>query len=176
MYLENTKLNIFFVGRLSYDIQRHGFIDSDWAWSADDIRSATRICFILSFAMMSWDRRKHKYVALSIVEAEYIATCDACTEAVWLCKLVYGLFDQVLDSTVIYCDNQSCVKLSEISVFHERSKHIEIKYYFLRHRVQRGEVVLQYIFTDEKITDILVKPLSKMKILRTLGTRWYLWR
>jgi hypothetical protein len=86
---------------------------------------------------------------------------------VWLCKLVSGLFDQVLDSTVIYCDNQSCVKLSENPVFHDRSKHIEIEYYFLHDRVQRGEVVLQYIFTDEQITDILVKPLSKMKSLCT---------
>jgi hypothetical protein len=82
-------------------------------------------------------------------------------------KLVSGLFDQVLDSTMIYCDNQSCVKLSENPVFHDRSKHIEIKYYFLHDRVQRGEVVLQYISTDEQITDILVKPLSKMKSLHT---------
>ena len=81
----------------------------------------------------------------------------------WLRKLVSGLFDHVLDSTVIYCDNQSCVKLSENPVFHDRSKHIEIKYYFLRDKVQRGEVVLQYISIDEQIADILVKPLSKMK-------------
>jgi hypothetical protein len=88
-------------------------------------------------------------------------------EAVWLRKLVSGLSDQVLNSTMIYCDDQSCVKLSENPMFHDRSKHIEIKYYFLHDRVQRGEVVLQYISTDEQITDILVKPLSKMKSLRT---------
>jgi hypothetical protein len=55
------------------------------------------------------------------------------------------------------------VKLSENLVFHDRSKHIEIKYYFLRDKVQRGEVVLQYISTDEKTADIFVKPLSKIK-------------
>jgi hypothetical protein len=76
---------------------------------------------------MSWASRKHKSVALSTIEAEYIAACDACTEAMCLCKLVFGLFDQVLDSIVIYCDNQSCVKLSENPMFHDRSKHIEIK-------------------------------------------------
>jgi hypothetical protein len=69
---------------------------------------------------------------------------------------------------MIYCDNQSCVKLSENSVFHDRSNHIDIEYYFLHDRVQRGEeVVLQYIFTNEQIVDILLKPLSKMKSLRT---------
>ena len=81
--------------------------------------------------------------------------------------MVSGLFDQVLDSSVIYCDNQSCVKLSKNPVFHDRSKHIEIKYYFLRDKVPKGEVVLQYISTDEQIADILIKPLSKMKRLRT---------
>jgi hypothetical protein len=54
-------------------------------------------------------------------------------EMVWLCKLVYGLFDQVL--TMIYCDNQICVNLSENPMFHGRSKHIEIEYYFLHDRV-----------------------------------------
>jgi hypothetical protein len=63
--------------------------------------------------MISWASRKQKSVALSTAEAEYIAACDACMEVVWLCKLVSGLFDQALDSTVIYCDNQSCVKISE---------------------------------------------------------------
>jgi hypothetical protein len=85
--------------------------------------------------MISWASRKQKFVALSTVEAEYIAACDACTEGVWLRKLVSRLFDQVLDSTVIYCDNQSCVKLLENPMFHDRSKHIEIKYYFLCDKV-----------------------------------------
>jgi hypothetical protein len=86
---------------------------------------------------------------------------------VWLRKLVYGLSDQVLNLTMIYCDDQSYVKLSENPVFHDRSKHIEIKHYIFRDKVQRGEVVLQYISTDEQITYILVNPLSKMKSLRT---------
>jgi hypothetical protein len=127
----------------------HGFIDSDWAGSADDRRSASWICFSLSFATISLASRKQKFVALSTAEAEYIAACDACTKAVWLRKMVFGLFDQVLDSTMIYSDNQSCVKLSENPVFRDRSKHIEIKYYFLYDKVQRGEVVLQYISTYE---------------------------
>jgi hypothetical protein len=108
-------------------------------------------------------RRKQKSISLSTAEAGYIAACDACTEDVWLRKLVSGLFDQVLDSTVIYCDNQRCVKLSENPVFHDRSKHIEIKYYFICDKVQKGEVILQYISIDEQTVDILTKPLSKIK-------------
>jgi hypothetical protein len=155
------------VGRLSYDIQLHGFIDSNWAGSADDKRSASWICFSLSFATISWASRKPKSIALSTAEAKYFVACDSCTKELWLRKMVSGLFDQVLESTVIYCDNQSCVKLSENLVFHDRLKHIKIKYCFLCDKVQRGEVVLQYISTNEKITYILVKPLSKMKSLHT---------
>jgi hypothetical protein len=113
--------------------------------------------------MISWGTRKHKFVALSIAKAEYIASCEACTEVVWLRNLISILFDQVLDSTIIYCDNQSCIRLSEHRVFHERSKHIEIKYYFIRDKVQEGEVKLQYISTDEQTTNILTKPLSRIK-------------
>jgi hypothetical protein len=113
--------------------------------------------------MISWASRKQKFVAHNTVEAEYIAACDACTKAVWLCKLISGLFDQVLDTPAIYCDNQSCVKLSENFMFHDRSKHIEIKYYFIHDKIEKGEVILQYISTNEKTTDILTKPLSKMK-------------
>ena len=73
--------------------------------------------------------RKKFYVALSTVEAEYVTACSASCEAVWLRKLLSDLFDLQLDATCIYCDNQSCVKLSENPVFHEKSKHIEIKYH-----------------------------------------------
>jgi hypothetical protein len=68
---------------------------------------------------------------------------------VWLRKMVYGLFDHVMDSNMIYCDKQSYVNLSDNLVFHDKLKHIEIKYYFLRDKVHRGEVFLQYISTDE---------------------------
>jgi hypothetical protein len=70
-------------------------------------------------------------MALSSTEAEYMETSTASCEAIWLHKLLAGLFDQELDPTVIYCDNQSCIKLSENPVFHDRSKHIEIKYHFI---------------------------------------------
>jgi hypothetical protein len=87
----------------------------------------------------------------------------ASREAVWLQKLLAGIFDLELEPTLIHCDNQSCVKLSENPVFHDKSKHIEIKYHYIRDMVQRGVVELQYISTDEQIADILTKPLSRVK-------------
>jgi hypothetical protein len=87
------------------EVKLHGFTDSDWVGSVEDRKSTYGLCFSLGYAMISWASRKQKFVALNTVKAEYITTCDACTEAVWLRKLVSRLFDQVLDSTVIYCDN-----------------------------------------------------------------------
>ena len=76
-----------------------------------------------------------------------------------------GLFDQVLDTTVIHCDNQNYIKLSENHVFHDRSKHIEIRYHFIWDCVQKGSVKLQYVPTGEQIAEILTKPLVKGKFV-----------
>jgi hypothetical protein len=84
-------------------------------------------------------------------------------EAVWLHKLLVDLFRHVLDSIVIHCDNESCVKLSKNPVFHEKSKHIEIKYHYIREMVQRKEVLVKYLPTDEHVVDVLIKPLTRMK-------------
>jgi hypothetical protein len=65
--------------------------------------------------------------------------------------------------TVIYCDNQSCIKMSENPVDHDRSKHIDTRYHYIRDMVQKGAVQLQYLSTDEQIADILTKPLTQVK-------------
>ena len=88
-------------------------------------------------------------MALSTAEAEYVAACSASCEAVWLRKLLYNLFDLQLDATCIHCDNQSCVKLLENLVFHDRSKHIEIKCHYNKDMVQRAAVKLQYVTMEE---------------------------
>jgi hypothetical protein len=115
--------------------------------------------------MISWFSKKQMSVALSTVEAEYIATCSASNKAVWLRKLLAGLFDLELEATCIWCDNQSCVKLTENPVFHDKSKHIEIRYHYIRDMVQKGVVKLQYVTTNEKIADVLTKPLLRVNFV-----------
>ena len=70
--------------------------------------------------MMSWFSRKQYSVALSTTEAEYITTCSASCEAIWLRKLMSGLFELELDTSVILCDNQSYIKMTENPVFHDK--------------------------------------------------------
>jgi hypothetical protein len=77
--------------------------------------------------MISWQSRKQSSIALSTTEAEYIVASSASSEAIWrLRKLLTGLFDLEMKATMILCDNQSCIKMTENLVFHDRSKHIEI--------------------------------------------------
>ena len=85
--------------------------------------------------MISWFSRKQFCVALSTTEAEYVVSCSASCEVVCLRKIKSDLFDLQMDATCIYCDNQSCVNLSENPVFHDKSKHIEIKYHYIRYMV-----------------------------------------
>jgi hypothetical protein len=76
--------------------------------------------------MISWQSRKQYIVALSTAEAEYISACSANCEAIWLRKLLTGLFDLEMEATTILCGNQSCIKMIENHIFHDISKHIEI--------------------------------------------------
>ena len=85
-------------------------------------------------------------------------------EAVWLRKLLVGLFGEPLNPTIIHCDNQSCIKLSVNPVFHDRSKHIEIPYHYVRDMVERKVIQLEYVSTNDQTADILTKPLSRIKV------------
>ena len=85
-------------------------------------------------------------------------------EAVWLRKLLVGLYGQPMIPTIIHYDNHSSIKLSVNPVFHDRSKHIEIPYHYVRDMVDRNSVKLEYIWIVDQTADILTKPLSRVKI------------
>jgi hypothetical protein len=146
-----------------HDFTLIGYTDADWAGIIADRKNTSRCCFSMRSAMISWQSRKQSNISLSIAEAKYIDACFASCEAIWLQKLLISLFDLEMRETAILCDNQSCIKMTENPVFHDRSKHIEIIYHFIRDMVQRGALKLQYISTDEQVVDVMTKPLSRVK-------------
>ena len=87
----------------------------------------------------------------------------AVCKAMWLRKVLKNLFDHEMDPTIIHCDNQSLVKLSKNPVFHDRSKHFEIKHQYIRDMVQRKAVHVQYLSTHEQVADVFTKPLARTK-------------
>ena len=124
---------------LKYEVNQKinlkGYVDSDWEGNAIVRKSTSGCCFSMRSGVISWFSRKQSFVALSTVEAEYVAACSTSCEAVWLRKLLSDLFDLQLDATCIYCDNQSFMNFSKNLVFHNKSKHIDIKYHYIRDTV-----------------------------------------
>eukprot|EP00253_Pinus_taeda_P006512 PITA_06512 len=144
-------------------VKLQGFTDVDWAGSPSDRKRTSEGIFNLGSATVSWSNRKQRSVSLSSAEAEYMVVSQAACEAIWMWKILVGLFSQRMDPTVIYCDNQSCIKLSENLVFHDRPKHIDIWYHHLRYCVVKRIMMLLYVSTEEQDADILTKALSKCK-------------
>ena len=77
--------------------------------------------------------------------------------------MLAGLFDTEVDVTNIHCNNHSCIKMTENPVFHDKSKHIENIYDYIRDMVQKGAIKLKYVPTKEQVADVLTKPLSHVK-------------
>jgi hypothetical protein len=152
----------------NHEFRLYGYLDLDWAGNILDRKSTLTYCFSLGSNKVLWSSWNQSCVALSMAEAEYVAACATCREQCLFesCCLGYlgsGLFGLKLEVTCIWCDNQSCMKLSENSVFHDRLKHIKIKYHYIRDIVERGAVRLQYVTTEEQVADVLTKPLSRTK-------------
>lgn len=141
-------------------VHLQSYTDSDLARGVVDRKRTSGCCFNLGSTMIWWFSWKQSFVVLNLVELKYMVANLASCDAIWLCRVLIGLFGLELDPTMILYDNWSCIKLSKNRVFHDRSKHIEIKYHFIRDRVRRGVAKLQYISID-----ILTKPLVKGKFV-----------
>eukprot|EP00253_Pinus_taeda_P009732 PITA_09732 len=142
-------------------VKLQGFTNADWAGSPSNWKSTSGGIFNLGSVAVSWYNKEQRSVALSSAEVEYIPDSQTACEAIWMWKILVELFGQRMDLTVIYCDNQSCIKFSENPVFHDRSKHIDIRYHHLRVCVVKRIMLLLYVSTEEQDADILTKALSK---------------
>jgi hypothetical protein len=111
--------------------------------------------------MISYQSKRQPCVALSTTEAEYMACCSAAREAIWLRGGLSELgFEQKLP-TLIHEDNQGCIALVRNPVNHERTKHIDVRFHFIRDSVEKGLVIVRYCATKDMIADILTKPLHR---------------
>jgi hypothetical protein len=106
---------------------------------------------------------KQKVVALSSCEAEYIAAATATCQGVWLLLLLVDLLDVEASAPVLRVDNKSAISLIKYPVHHDRTKHIDIKYHYVRECAERGLIDVQFIGTAEQLGDIFTKALSRLK-------------
>ncbi|RLM86698.1 hypothetical protein C2845_PM04G10700 [Panicum miliaceum] len=138
-----------------------GFSDSDHAGDVDTCKSTTGVLFFLGNNAITWQSQKQKVVALSSCEAEYIAGTTAACQGVWLSRLLSELKGKKEGAVKIKIDSQSAIALSKNPVFHDRSKHIDTRYHFIRECVEEGRVQIASVGTKDQLADIMTKPLAK---------------
>ena len=137
------------------------YSDSDFAGFKLDRKSTSSACHLLRNNLISQFSKKQNFVALSTTEAEYVVAALNCSTMVWIKQMVKDFGMQVDYPIVTHCHNTSTINMSKNPVMHAKTKHIEIKYHFLREKVANNEVKLDYVSTKEQLADIFTKPLSK---------------
>ena len=161
-YIKGTiDYGITFHGNKETEVQLNGYVDADWGSNPNGRKSQSGYLFTLCGGVISWASKKQSVVALSSTEAEYVAASLACQEAVWLRVLLEDISFVQNKPTIIKEDNQGAIALSRNPKYHPRTKHIDIKHHFIRDKVAKKEVVLDYCPTEEMLADLLTKPLGK---------------
>lgn len=151
------------------DIGLEGFVDADWGGNLVDRKSYNGFVFKFCGGSVSWESRKPKTVGLSSTEAEYMALTEASKEATYLKNLYHALPGECI-TVPLYNDSQSAQKLVYNPVLHKKSKHIDIKYHFIREVVFNNCLVLRYQRSDDMCTDILTKGLVSVKHIKFVSS------
>ncbi|XP_039778465.1 uncharacterized mitochondrial protein AtMg00810-like [Panicum virgatum] len=138
-----------------------GFSDSDLASDVDTRKSTTGVLFFLGDNIITWQSQKQKIVPLSSCEAEYIAGTTAACQGIWLAWLLAELRGEEAGAINLKIDNQSAIVLSRNPVFHYSSKHIDVRYHFIRECVEENRVQIQSMGTSKQLADILTKALGR---------------
>jgi hypothetical protein len=173
-YLLGTiDLGLWYPKSNSFDLI--SYTDADFAGCKIDRKSTSGTCHFLGHSLVSWFSKKQNSVALSTAEAEYVAAGSCCAQSLYI-KQQLEDFKILFDHIPIRCDNTSAISLSKNPIQHSRTKHIEIRYHFIRDHVQKGDIELEFVSTDSQWADILTKPLIEERfctIRREIGMARY---
>lgn len=140
-----------------------GVVDADWGANTVDRRSYSGFAFMFAGAAICWDARKQRTVALSSVEAEYVAISEATKEAIYL-RNMFNETSKPCNKVVIYNDSQGAQRLASSTVAHHgRTKHVDLRHHFIREKCNSGVIDLKYLSTEEMSADVLTKGLNGTK-------------
>ncbi|KAL4301844.1 hypothetical protein GQ457_10G007880 [Hibiscus cannabinus] len=175
-YLRRTK-DVFLVYGSEEELRIKGYTDASFQTDKDDSRSQSGFVFCPNGGAVSWKSSKQDTVADSTTEAEYIAASEAAKEAVWIKKFITGLgvIPSIVDAVDLYCDNNGAIAQAKEPRSHQRSKHILRRFHLIREIIDRGDVEICKVHTDDNIADPLTKPLTQQKHDRhteSLGIRY----
>jgi hypothetical protein len=158
-YLVYTpKFGLWYLRGFTFDLI--GYSDADWAGCKINRKSTSGTFQFLGRSLVSWASKKQNYVALSTTEAEYIAAGHCCAQFLWMRQTLKD-YGYKLTKVPLLCDNESAIRMADNPVEHSRTKHISIRYYFLRDHQQKGDIEIAYVNTKEQLADIFTKPLDE---------------
>ena len=141
-----------------------GYVDAAFGDDEGSGRSSCGYVFTLGGSAVSWASKRQPIVALSTTEAEYIGGTLAAKEAIWLRGLLVDLGIQQQQPTTLYNDNMGSIALAHTDEYRARTKHINIRYHFIRSCVQNGIIDYKYLETAEIPADTLTKGSSPRQI------------
>ena len=143
----------------------YGFSDCDWAGCRDTRRSTGGLCTFLGSNIISWSAKRHPTVSRSSTEAEYRTLSLTATELKWLASLLGEMGISLPDTPELFCDNLSAVYLTANPAMHNRSKHFDTDFHYVRERVALGALVVSHVPAVLQLADIFTKPLPQQPFL-----------
>lgn len=146
------------------------YSDADHAGDIETRRSTTGYVFMIGDGIVSWGSERQKSVSISTMEAEYMAASEATRELIWLKRLLREIIPITLEQPIFFMDNLSAIRLVKNPEFHKRSKHIEVRFHFIREKFENGEFSLEHIASCNMLADMFTKSLPKERFqyLRSL--------
>ena len=165
-YLRGSSTSVLVFRKSELGLQ--GYVDADNGGDLDSRKSTSGYVYTLGGTAISWVSRLQKIVALSSCEAEYVAITEATKEMIWL-QTFLGELDQDHEGSVLYSDSQSVIQLAMNPVYHARTKHIQLRYHFIRSTLEDGILVLEKIVGSQNPTDMFTKsvPYEKLRLCST---------
>lgn len=140
------------------------YSDSDFAADPDTRRSTSGYVTVHCGGPISWQSIRQKIVALSTTEAEYVAASDATKEVIWIQRLMESVGAAAVGhATELRLDNQGSIKLIKNPEFHKRTKHIDVRFHFIRDIYSKGNIIINYVPSSQQLADILTKALPRNK-------------
>jgi hypothetical protein len=160
-YLKGTRELWLSYGEVTKELV--GYADADGSTN-EDRKAISGYAFMINGGAVSWSAKRQEIISLSTTESEYIAATYAAKEALWLRQLILQIFGVSLNPTTLFSDNQSAIALTKEHQYHARTKHIDVRYHFIRWIVEDGKLRLIYCPTEEMTADILTKALVSTKV------------
>ncbi|WVZ52570.1 LOW QUALITY PROTEIN: hypothetical protein U9M48_003618, partial [Paspalum notatum var. saurae] len=154
-YLKFTpELSLWYSSDSSLSLR--GFSDADHAGCRIDRKSTSGTCQLLGTSLVSWSSRN---VSLSTTEAEYIATASCCSQLLWM-KATLSDFGLRFGKIPLLVDSTSAISVAKNPVLHSRTKHIDVRFHFLRDHYEKGDIDLVHVASENQFADIFTKPLE----------------